>query len=174
MDRLNYIISDGIVVRRAWIMFPESRAVKLTLLFCMVGSLAAVFIDAGLAAVKNGEAANISKFNVLILTLPLLFTNMIATLLIGHKTCAKAQCWGAAVPELSALYPVLIIVIAAAENAKPTTIGEMSSSQSIRFASGQASSSEGHRSMTESQSNAPGTTTLLEAEAAEPTGGNLT
>ncbi|THU85789.1 hypothetical protein K435DRAFT_868926 [Dendrothele bispora CBS 962.96] len=217
--RPEYIISDGIVVWRAWIMFPESRPVRLTLLFCMVGSLVAGFVDAGLVAaqaIKRLEGDTIPKINILILALPLLFTNMIATLLIGYKTWYHYQdlkknlsnsgtsssrvqkvllllvesgsvycifwygentvsdIWGAAVPELSALYPVLIVVIAAAENAKPATIDEMSLSQSIRFASGQASSFEGHMSMTESQSNAPGTTTLLEAEAAEHTGGNLT
>ncbi|THU83198.1 hypothetical protein K435DRAFT_871547 [Dendrothele bispora CBS 962.96] len=213
-----YIISDGIVVWRAWIMFPESRVVKLTLLFCMGGSSAAGFVDAGLSAAQTVKnlASYTSKFNVLILGLPLLFTNMIATLLIGYKTwyhyqdvkknlsnsgtssrrvqkvlllliesgsmycilwivniimqfkydgdSTIFQCWATATPELSALYPVLIVVIAAAENAKPATIDEMSLSQSIRFASGQASSSEGHRSMTESQSNPPATTTLSEAE----------
>ncbi|THU90458.1 hypothetical protein K435DRAFT_864258 [Dendrothele bispora CBS 962.96] len=80
----------------------------------------------------------------------------------------KCRKCGQMKPE--ALYPVLIIVIGAAENARPAIAEEMLSSQSIGSPSGQASGSEGYRPMTESQSNAPATITL----EAEHTEGNST
>ncbi|THU83197.1 hypothetical protein K435DRAFT_871546 [Dendrothele bispora CBS 962.96] len=152
----------------------------------MAGSLVGGSVDGGLATaqiLKDWDSST-PQINNLIMNLPLLFTNMIATLLVGHKTwyhyqdvkknlsnsgtssrkvqkvllllvesgsmycifwivniiisfkydetTAIYQCWVAAVPGLSALYPVLIIVIAAAENAKSAAIDEMSLSQSIR------------------------------------------
>ncbi|THV04393.1 hypothetical protein K435DRAFT_850852 [Dendrothele bispora CBS 962.96] len=54
-------------------------------------------------------------------------------------------------PEIVALYPLLIILVVAHENAKPENANDMSLSQSIRFASVQAASSEAQNSVEESR-----------------------
>ncbi|THU85888.1 hypothetical protein K435DRAFT_805542 [Dendrothele bispora CBS 962.96] len=55
-------------------------------------------------------------------------------------------------PELVAIYPILIILAVAHENSKPESVNDMSLSQSIRFASVQASKSEDHHSESEGES----------------------
>ncbi|THU87607.1 hypothetical protein K435DRAFT_804179 [Dendrothele bispora CBS 962.96] len=67
--RLNFLLSDKIVVWRTWVLFPFNTLVKSTLVFCMV-----VATDSGGAATQN-----------LLMSLPLLITNALATALVGYK-----------------------------------------------------------------------------------------
>ncbi|KAF5361266.1 hypothetical protein D9758_010311 [Tetrapyrgos nigripes] len=205
LGRTNYIIGDGIVVWRAWIMFPYNQLVKNILILCMLASFVGTFADAGLAAASFQRLQLGSTTNDLIMAIPLLVTNIIATGLNGYKAylhnkdirehlsqcdthVTKAQkillllvesgmvycgIWIATIcvlaaaneakveltlaylifftslPFLSALYPILIILLVALERSKEDirSMNEMSLSQSIRFASAQpaASQSESQR-----------------------------
>ncbi|KAF5361240.1 hypothetical protein D9758_010246 [Tetrapyrgos nigripes] len=91
--RLNYVIGDGIVVWRAWIMFPRNLVVKSVLFICFMGSLGGAFADGGLGAVRHLHNINDNgqKKDALIMTLPLLITNMVATGLIGWKAWLHGQ-----------------------------------------------------------------------------------
>ncbi|KAF5329916.1 hypothetical protein D9758_018796 [Tetrapyrgos nigripes] len=93
LARLNYVIGDGIVVWRAWIMFPRNLLVKGILVVCFMGSLGGAFADGGLAAIRflHSFADPGKKKDVLIMTLPLLITNMAATGLIGYKAWLHGQ-----------------------------------------------------------------------------------
>ncbi|THV08110.1 hypothetical protein K435DRAFT_641683 [Dendrothele bispora CBS 962.96] len=87
MDRLNYVISDIVVAWRAWVLFPQRLAVKVTLSICLLGSFVGTFLDIGLLAKGLSEnfSFNGNKTEVLSLTVPLIFTNFTATALIGFK-----------------------------------------------------------------------------------------
>ncbi|KAJ7586026.1 hypothetical protein C8J56DRAFT_1052386 [Mycena floridula] len=87
MRRLNYMISDSIVVWRAWVLWPNHRWARCLLVLCLVGSFIGVCID--FTFVILFDLGN-SKFyptgpKTLILTLPLFATNLVSTLLIGYK-----------------------------------------------------------------------------------------
>lgn len=41
-QRLNFLLSDSVVVWRAWTLWPDSRAAKVVLILCMCGSMAGV------------------------------------------------------------------------------------------------------------------------------------
>ncbi|KAF5347475.1 hypothetical protein D9758_015044 [Tetrapyrgos nigripes] len=90
IERLNYVIGDGIVVWRAWIMFPRDYTVKFALIIC------GTFADSGLASARvlhGGPAANGhgAQSSALVMCLPLLFTNATATALIGYKAWRHGQ-----------------------------------------------------------------------------------
>ncbi|KAF5362629.1 hypothetical protein D9758_009628 [Tetrapyrgos nigripes] len=185
-DRVNYVISDAIVVWRAWILFPQNRSIKLVLFICMLASCAGTLTDFGLATQrkKHNLSEDGSGASLLILTIPLLFTNLVATGLIGYKTWfhlkdikqnidssthsaskvykilllllesglfysalwatyivlgtlplnAPFGIYGSAMTYLAALYPIIIIIIAAIENIKPES-HTMDCSYEMRFAS---------------------------------------
>ncbi|KAF5371637.1 hypothetical protein D9758_003372 [Tetrapyrgos nigripes] len=192
MERMNYLISDGIVVWRAWIMFPDQRVVGLALTFLMLSSCAGVFVDAGLASTALlGNPSNVgSQTRGFIISLPTITTNAVATGLIAWKAWNHHQdlkknlqnsssltrvqkvllllvesgtlyclLWVAyitisarsgpsansfqelssAMPFISALYPIIIILIATVESKDRDDRGmSLSLSQSIRFASVQS------------------------------------
>ncbi|KAL1682899.1 hypothetical protein EV122DRAFT_273883 [Schizophyllum commune] len=78
--RLNYIISDAIVVWRAWILWPDSRIAQGLLLLCMTYSAVAVIVNGALQA-------NMSDSPVphTIARSAMLVTNAVATALVGIK-----------------------------------------------------------------------------------------
>ncbi|KAF5365209.1 hypothetical protein D9758_005461 [Tetrapyrgos nigripes] len=90
MEKVNFVLSDGIVVWRAWIIFPRNLLVKFVLTLCMLGSCAGTFtVEGSLVAefVRNPDSSNAGRRGTIsIMAGPLLFTNMVATLLIGYKT----------------------------------------------------------------------------------------
>ncbi|THU78062.1 hypothetical protein K435DRAFT_877057 [Dendrothele bispora CBS 962.96] len=197
MERMNFLISDGIVVWRAWIMFPHNIVVRSMLAICMIGSFVGTFVDVGISSVRflRDPTNTGEKSGLLIMALPFIITNAVATGTIGWKAwchhkdikqnldlsgnsisrvqkvllllvesgvvyCAlwiaytivsfegaqstSFQVYSSAMPSISALYPILIILIAALENSKddPGFNGNLDSkgngltlSQSIRFAS---------------------------------------
>ncbi|KAI5892118.1 uncharacterized protein SCHCODRAFT_01189514 [Schizophyllum commune H4-8] len=81
--RLNYIISDAIVVWRAWILWPNDRVAQALLLLCMAYSAVAVIVNGALQA-------NMSDSPVphTIARSAMLVTNAVATALVGIKLCA--------------------------------------------------------------------------------------
>ncbi|THV01175.1 hypothetical protein K435DRAFT_854030 [Dendrothele bispora CBS 962.96] len=85
---LNCAISDVVVVWRAWVLFPRSRIVKIALSVCLVSSFAGAFLEGGIAAkgFKNNLNLQSRSTETMILTIPLIFTNLVATVLIGYKT----------------------------------------------------------------------------------------
>ncbi|KAL1733817.1 hypothetical protein EV714DRAFT_281559 [Schizophyllum commune] len=78
--RLNYIISDAIVVWRAWILWPNNRVAQGLLLMCMAYSAVAVIVNGALQA-------NMSDSPVphTIARSAMLVTNAVATALVGIK-----------------------------------------------------------------------------------------
>ncbi|THU84361.1 hypothetical protein K435DRAFT_806768 [Dendrothele bispora CBS 962.96] len=208
LTRFNYAMSDIIVVWRAWVLFPRYTIVKVVLSVCLVGSFAGAFFDGGTAA--RGFLNNVNyqgtTTEVIILIVPLLFTNLVATVLIGYKTwchrrdiqnilentgsSSKVQkillllvesavlyfaIWfgyflaeynvtglelsfevcPVVMGEIAAIYPLLVILVVARENAKPDSLENTSLSQSIRFASVEAASSHTQGSVAESQVELP-------------------
>ncbi|THU85265.1 hypothetical protein K435DRAFT_806035 [Dendrothele bispora CBS 962.96] len=84
---LQYLLSDGVIIWRAWVLFPQHKHVKFILIICTIGSTAGTFVDCILAAIAifhNPDDDGGKKLN-LTMTLPLLATNMISTLLIGFQ-----------------------------------------------------------------------------------------
>ncbi|KAL1710159.1 hypothetical protein EV121DRAFT_275732 [Schizophyllum commune] len=69
-ERWNYVMSDAIVVWRAWVLWPESRLARGALLTCMCGSVARI---------------STSRPRALAMPIPLLITNAVATALVGVK-----------------------------------------------------------------------------------------
>ncbi|KAF5353818.1 hypothetical protein D9758_010570 [Tetrapyrgos nigripes] len=197
MERFNYLGSDGIVVWRAWVLFPRNLTVRIVLVLCMIGSTVGILVDAGRGAVRvlgdpaaqgAGQAPG-APVEGLIMSVPLFVTNAIATVLIGYKahihrqdmkknldsssssvikvqkvllllvesgvaycilwicftvttflngavkSIASFEIFGVAMPLLSGLYPIIVILIVTLESKRDLSqLNEMSMSQSIKFA----------------------------------------
>ncbi|KAL1700700.1 hypothetical protein EV121DRAFT_283223 [Schizophyllum commune] len=81
--RLSYLISDIIVVWRAWVLWPDSRLVKGLLLLCACGSTIGVTLDCVWVLLEVGAIPMAQR--TLTRTLPLLVTNLVATGLVGIR-----------------------------------------------------------------------------------------
>ncbi|KAL1682758.1 hypothetical protein EV122DRAFT_203130 [Schizophyllum commune] len=79
--RFNYFVSDAIVVWRAWVLWPNSRIAKGALCVCLAGSLVGVIVECvwTVEDLVEGEPA----IRTLMMTVPLLATNVVATVLVG-------------------------------------------------------------------------------------------
>ncbi|KAF9257450.1 hypothetical protein L218DRAFT_1006153 [Marasmius fiardii PR-910] len=197
-DRTNYIISDGIVVWRAWVFYHHTFFVKLVLSICMLASAIGTLTDIIVAIIRRHRNSNDpgSPINILAMTVPLLVTNTVATLFIAYKVwCYRRalqhnlghssssftkvqkvinllvesgfvycilwmiytlvtvatgfqspswQAYSRALPVISAIYPVLIILLVSLENSNVEANGEMSLSQSMRFASAPSNTEGGN------------------------------
>ncbi|KAL1735451.1 hypothetical protein EV714DRAFT_280065 [Schizophyllum commune] len=79
---LDLLVCDAIVVWRAWILWQDSRVVKVILSLCLVGSVVGVVAHLVWYAVAylDSEAPTLS---LLMVTIPLLLTNLVATILVG-------------------------------------------------------------------------------------------
>ncbi|KAF9255688.1 hypothetical protein L218DRAFT_1008269 [Marasmius fiardii PR-910] len=86
-EQTNYVISDGIVVWRAWVLYPNNLLVKLLLVICMLASVGGTYTDVITSAMRRFH--NLydlgSSLNILELTVPLLVTNIVSTSLIAFK-----------------------------------------------------------------------------------------
>ncbi|KAK7471921.1 hypothetical protein VKT23_000023 [Stygiomarasmius scandens] len=85
--RLNFVFSDGIVIWRTWSLFPYKTPIKVLLSLCLLGSSACIFVDAGMYAQKvlrGGFDAVDDPRQTMIVILPLLITNLVATTLVGY------------------------------------------------------------------------------------------
>ncbi|KAL1669032.1 hypothetical protein GGF50DRAFT_45356 [Schizophyllum commune] len=90
---LNYVLSDAVLVWRAWCLWPDSRLVKGLLLFLMGGTIIGSVAELtwlycpGPALVGTLETTS----QLLTVLVPLLTTNVVATLLIGTKVLYYCQ-----------------------------------------------------------------------------------
>ncbi|THU78027.1 hypothetical protein K435DRAFT_811918 [Dendrothele bispora CBS 962.96] len=85
MERLNYVMGDVVVVWKAWVLFPQRLAVKVTLSISLLGSFVGAFLELGLLAKEVSENFSYTGNKTMTLTVPLIFTNFTATALIGFK-----------------------------------------------------------------------------------------
>ncbi|KAE9388535.1 hypothetical protein BT96DRAFT_981007 [Gymnopus androsaceus JB14] len=86
-SRINWILSDGVVCWRAWVLYPLNKIVRGILALCMLGSIAALITTAifQVELVLNTGGSNGSPISNLSYYVPLLFTNIVATVLVGYK-----------------------------------------------------------------------------------------
>ncbi|THV06988.1 hypothetical protein K435DRAFT_848660 [Dendrothele bispora CBS 962.96] len=90
VNRLNFLTCDGIVVWRAWILYPRSLVAKTVLMMCIIGSLAGTFVNAGFETeqiLRDIDDLG-GPLELLEQTLPLLITNLVSTLMIAYKACS--------------------------------------------------------------------------------------
>ncbi|KAF5346144.1 hypothetical protein D9758_009982 [Tetrapyrgos nigripes] len=92
----NYILADGVVVWRAWVLYPQNLKVRGFLVFCMVGSVAASIAN-GVIAVgevphthEEPEGLGTLGFEFF---LPLLGTNLVATSLVAYRVWEYRAMW---------------------------------------------------------------------------------
>ncbi|THU98285.1 hypothetical protein K435DRAFT_33400 [Dendrothele bispora CBS 962.96] len=88
--RFNFLLSDGIVIWRTWVLFPFNTFVKSTLAFCLLVASVCTFVDGGISAsrasyddILHSMGGPITRN--LLMSLPLLITNVLATASIGYK-----------------------------------------------------------------------------------------
>ncbi|THU78806.1 hypothetical protein K435DRAFT_811255 [Dendrothele bispora CBS 962.96] len=86
--KIPFLISDSIVVWRAWILINNQSTVKTILAFCLILSFVGSAVDIGRAIVRLMDIPYSigGKADSLVLILPLLFTNLVSTSVIGYKT----------------------------------------------------------------------------------------
>ncbi|TRM63602.1 hypothetical protein BD626DRAFT_273940 [Schizophyllum amplum] len=83
--RVNFAISDTVVVWRAYVLFQESRRARLCLAACLCGTYAAITLNTALIVLEiTGHIAR-STPRSLLLTIPLLTTNGTATGMMAWK-----------------------------------------------------------------------------------------
>ncbi|KAI5834206.1 hypothetical protein K523DRAFT_348264 [Schizophyllum commune Tattone D] len=85
--RVNFLISDTVVVWRAWVLFPDSRKIRFLLAACLFGTHGATISNTVVIVLRRlGEIEPPSDVFSLVLTIPLLVTNLTATALMTYKT----------------------------------------------------------------------------------------
>ncbi|KAL1696368.1 hypothetical protein GGG16DRAFT_108481 [Schizophyllum commune] len=82
--RYNFVVSDAIVAWRAWVLWPDNRWVKSVLILCVLGSLAGVTVQCVWTA-QDVMWEHTVQLRALMVTMPLLLTNVAATVLVGGK-----------------------------------------------------------------------------------------
>ncbi|KAJ7591742.1 hypothetical protein C8J56DRAFT_1046075 [Mycena floridula] len=85
--RLNWILSDAVVVWRAWALWPKHRPIQIILIVCMLASIATVTADMArisLSFFGKGPQVGSGPFRLL-LTLAPLITNITATVLMSVR-----------------------------------------------------------------------------------------
>ncbi|TRM68890.1 hypothetical protein BD626DRAFT_472262 [Schizophyllum amplum] len=82
--RFNYLISDAVVVWRAWILWPNNWIVKALLAVCLAGSTVGVIVECAWVQLST-STGGLSGAKTLMKTVPLLVTNTVATVLIGLR-----------------------------------------------------------------------------------------
>ncbi|KAF9058730.1 hypothetical protein BDP27DRAFT_1432383 [Rhodocollybia butyracea] len=85
--RINFLLSDGVVCWRAWVLYPRNKKARGLLVFCMLGSVTAIVTalviqTQQLDKAKSGSLTTISNLTYYV---PLLFTNVVATILVGAR-----------------------------------------------------------------------------------------
>ncbi|KAL1676953.1 hypothetical protein EV122DRAFT_291556 [Schizophyllum commune] len=80
--RINYVLSDALLVWRAWVLWHDRRVVHGLLAFCLILSAVGVIYET--ASLPSRIWSN-DLPSTLIINLPLLFTNVVATALVGLR-----------------------------------------------------------------------------------------
>ncbi|KAL1717439.1 hypothetical protein EV715DRAFT_203344 [Schizophyllum commune] len=85
--RSNYVMCDAVLVWRAWCLWQDHRLAKALLLTCMCGSIGGSITECVWAFWPNSPSAHSfeSVSQYITMLIPLLFTNIVATSLIGIK-----------------------------------------------------------------------------------------
>ncbi|KAI4526445.1 hypothetical protein K525DRAFT_364894 [Schizophyllum commune Loenen D] len=85
--RSNYVMCDAVLVWRAWCLWQDHRLAKALLSACMCGSIGGSITECIWAFWPNSPSAHSfeSVSQYLTMLIPLLFTNIVATSLIGIK-----------------------------------------------------------------------------------------
>ncbi|KAL1659400.1 hypothetical protein GGF50DRAFT_19736, partial [Schizophyllum commune] len=84
LSRINAILSDLIVVWRAWALWPDSLFVKSLLALCMTGTVAGTLGDIVLVHM-GGSTRSMQLARLLLSILPILLTNIVATVVVSVK-----------------------------------------------------------------------------------------
>ncbi|KAL1743526.1 hypothetical protein HDZ31DRAFT_83344 [Schizophyllum fasciatum] len=84
--RLNFMFSDTIVVWRAWVLFKDEARIQWALVSCLLVSYLGTIVDTVLLVLVYMLVIKDVPEYSLLMTIPLLLTNVIATALIGWKT----------------------------------------------------------------------------------------
>ncbi|THU90205.1 hypothetical protein K435DRAFT_781329 [Dendrothele bispora CBS 962.96] len=83
--RVNFLLGDVIVVWRTWVVWPHNWKIRLLLAICMLGTIGAIVGNGTKAAIDYVRDTPVSSTYSLVMTLPPLVTNLVATLLIALK-----------------------------------------------------------------------------------------
>ncbi|KAL1730163.1 hypothetical protein EV714DRAFT_272936 [Schizophyllum commune] len=85
--RINLLLSDIIVVWRAWVLWPDSLWARLIMAVALFGSVGGVIVSSiFLFLAKLTDVAFLDWLNTSpILTVPLFFTNIVACVMVGIK-----------------------------------------------------------------------------------------
>ncbi|KAJ7330303.1 hypothetical protein DFH08DRAFT_311966 [Mycena albidolilacea] len=91
--RVNYLMSDAIVVWRAWLLYHDNLKVRILLGLCLLGSLvgATTHMTFGTLWLYGNLKLDPSGSRALIMVLPLLVTNVVATSLMTYKVWQYRQ-----------------------------------------------------------------------------------
>ncbi|KAJ7469709.1 hypothetical protein FB451DRAFT_1560042 [Mycena latifolia] len=223
--RVNYLMSDAIVVWRAWILYHDNLKVRLVLCVCMLGSFVGATTDMtfGTLWLYGNNKFTPSGPRALILVMPLLVTNIVSTSLMGFKVWQYRRQIKTAlnlpkdrqtkieriliiltesgtiycliwipflysiltkqgtettgykitanmVPQLSAIYPVIIVLLVSLERTHLEMTVTGSFSQPIHFASEAGAVTDNRTNMTSVRLNA--TSIRLDAEDTDDTRSN--
>ncbi|TRM65734.1 hypothetical protein BD626DRAFT_191292 [Schizophyllum amplum] len=82
-NRVNYILSDALVVWRAWVLWSHSRFAKGLLLLCMICSVVGAIFES--IWLKPLDIRGDMLFPEILLPLSLFITNLVATVLVGIR-----------------------------------------------------------------------------------------
>ncbi|KAL1672424.1 hypothetical protein EV122DRAFT_294876 [Schizophyllum commune] len=82
--RFNFIMSDAIVIWRAWVLWRDNRIVKGILSLCMAGSLVLPIVEC-VFWVRDAMGEPVPHLMSLMVTTPLLVTNSVTTILVGFQ-----------------------------------------------------------------------------------------
>ncbi|KAL1748605.1 hypothetical protein HDZ31DRAFT_29318 [Schizophyllum fasciatum] len=87
MVRINFILCDFVVVWRAWIVWTGNKYVHGVLILCLVASIACSVADFVITyhAIQSLDIYGPAKTRVLLDVVPLLVTNIVASVLVGVK-----------------------------------------------------------------------------------------
>ncbi|KAL1702532.1 hypothetical protein EV121DRAFT_293222 [Schizophyllum commune] len=93
LSRMNHVLSDVVVVWRAWILWPSNKAVKVALIVSVVSTIAGNFSEFAYSYSKYKAAAYTAHFpverdnyiRVFLFILPVVWTNILVTVLIAFK-----------------------------------------------------------------------------------------
>ncbi|KAJ7594867.1 hypothetical protein C8J56DRAFT_1044589 [Mycena floridula] len=108
--RLNFLLGDIVVVWRTWVIWPSFK-VHVLLAICMLGTIGAVVgngTKAALDLVRNTPASNSYS---LVMTLPPLITNLVATSLMGLKLWEYRRNVTASIRTEKSIEKLLLILV---------------------------------------------------------------
>ncbi|THU91253.1 hypothetical protein K435DRAFT_841105 [Dendrothele bispora CBS 962.96] len=151
MLRFIFVFSDGIVIWRTWSLFPYKTSVKVLLSLCLLAS--SIYTE---KVLQDGFSAVDDPRQNMMVIIPLLITNLVATLLVCHTACKDVSTpslgiYSDAMPLIAALYPALIIMFTTLEDYRYGSQEEVILSRSIKFTPGSPRGQLSHMSETDRQ-----------------------